>query len=852
MPNHLRSPFWSIMGMSIGGLALSCSAQPPASWHPTNPGGGGWFERVAVGPTGVVIACSDLSGAYVSRDRGASWRAIGAPQGLSVTHVAGAAFHPTDPARIYLATDAGVFRSADGGATWQRGFATGYVEHVAVAPRSPWVVYAARHSDWNVADGHLYKSVDHGVSWRRVDATFPAGHRIVELLVGRDSASTVYALTGAGRFAGGPRDAFRSTDGGVSWTRIGGVLQGRALDVSLDPHDASTLWATADDADPGAFGHLYKSANRGLSWTEIDRRGGHVWVDAATPGTIRTFESRYTFPWDPREGFWESTQGGMPGSWTRVGSAGTWSTGWSTAFWASQGATDFGGVAADPSDPGVLYWVNSQFAYASFDRGRTVEPLFTSEQGGTGTGRWQSRGIDNVVIIDLAINEARPDEIYAGFFDLGTWRSLDGGDSWSPINDPGSTAGWVGAGGHTWSIVADPAVPGLVWAPQGEGPHGDSTLLRSGDAGATWTAVGAGLPAAPLLGMSLDRGSPVGNRTLFASAAGDVYASVDHGATWSRRLVNGGLRCTAVDRHDRDLIYAGGESGLWRSTAAGAAGSWTEVGAPRMRGAGSGLPLWFWTGVHDIESDPNVAGRVYAAVTGAGEGLFRSDDYGATWTSQPILVDDFMRCVAVDPSDSRTLYATSSFAVEAGGFDNGSNGVWRSDDAGASWSRFNGGLDWPFAIPIVVHPTDPAIVFVGSPGTGIHKLTPGLAKWTTFGQGCPGSAGTPELFSMGPTPRVGATIQMRVQPVPAGVASAMGISSAVQAPPLSLSSIGAPGCGLLLDVPLFIAPLSPSGLWSVPLPAQGSAIGARFVLQSLHVDAAGLSISNGALGVIGQ
>ena len=88
-------------GLAVGaclGLLLPAVA-PAGPWININPGGGGAFTTVAAGPTGTIIAGSDLSGAYRSRDRGLSWDAIGSNRGLERTHVSAVGFDPVD-ARI--------------------------------------------------------------------------------------------------------------------------------------------------------------------------------------------------------------------------------------------------------------------------------------------------------------------------------------------------------------------------------------------------------------------------------------------------------------------------------------------------------------------------------------------------------------------------------------------------------------------------------------------------------------------------------------------------------------------------------------------------------------------------------
>ncbi len=719
--------------VAAGCVAAAAGDTPTTPWQPINPGGGGWFERVTVGTDGTIIACSDLSGAYRSTDGGDTWDNVGFSRGLATTHTACAAIHPADPSIVLLGTDDGVYRSIDGAITFDAHVLVGgYVEHIAFDPQTPATVYAGWHPEYDAVDGEVYKSTDAGLHWAPAVGQIPAGRRIIKLVVADDPLHCVYVLTGTGRFATGPANVYRSSDGGASWFAVGDIFNDLVVDVAVDKTDPNTLYASVTDPNALAPGHLYKSTDRGESWTHLARRGGHIWLDADDPQTIRMIEPELQFPWlDDMHGIWESTAGGAEGSWVRVSGVDEWERGWSGAYWAFGATSAAGGFAEDPSDSAALYWVNAQFAYATFDKGRTVVQRYCVEADAPGSNRWRSRGLDNTVPIALAVSEADPNQVYAGFFDLGTMRSLDGGATWTPVNDPNATGGWEGAGGHTWSIVADPQIAGVVWATQAEDPNTPGTLLMSGDAGDTWLALGRGdLPAAPLLGLSLDPSSPAAGRILFLTGEGDVYRSRDGGFTWTRVLANGGLRFTAVDPLDARYVYAGGESGLWRSAAGGDPGSWTEIGLPEMHGTDGGVPFWGWEGVFDIRPDPVRPGWLYVVVVGPDRGLYRSYDHGTTWPAgeAPLLVNDFLRRVAIDPTDADILYVTSSSAFDSGGYESGSLGVLRSLDGGETWTPINEGLSWPFAMPIVLRPGDPGVVLIGAPGPGLHKRRCG-AGW---------------------------------------------------------------------------------------------------------------------------
>ncbi|HEC21825.1 MAG TPA: hypothetical protein ENI95_02785, partial [Chloroflexi bacterium] len=587
-------------------LIPQATATPGAVWQSTNPGGGGAFATVGAGPSGVIIAASDLSGAYRSLDRGQSWDVIGSYRGLTSTHVSGIGFDPTDPAILYLGTDDGIFRSHDTGETVQQVLSGGYVTDIAVAASDPRLVYAAYHSEWDSDDGHIYRSDDGGLTWEPVSVDLPPGLRILKLIVSPRDADVVYLLSGEGRFASGPPAAFRSMDGGVHWEPISvapGRVPGRVMDIALSRANPSTLYLTTYNIEPDLYGYLYRSEDGGETWEEVTHRAGIIWLHPADPRLIRLIDVGAQFPWDERNGVWESTDGGA--TWRQVSGVEDWDTGWSRAYFAYEASFngDARTLGEDLSDPDALLWATGQWIFATFDGGRRFQNLFTDQ---VAPGRWRSRGLDNVVMFGFTVSEAAPDDIYLGYFDIGCWRSRDYGASWQNCNHPDYTGDWEGQGGNTTTLLADPSRAGVIWTAQAASWDEPGTLLRSSDGGETWEAVGAGLPPAPLMGLSLDRASPEDSRTLFLAAAGDVYVSHDDGYHWSRAFKCGGCRVTAVDRFDGALVYAGGERGLWRSTEGGAVGTWESVGLPEMSGEVSGeVWEWGWEGVISIEPDPH-------------------------------------------------------------------------------------------------------------------------------------------------------------------------------------------------------------------------------------------------------
>ncbi len=724
--------FLFAMGMLATASAITAQAGDnrtnlptiPHHWTRTNPGGGGAFGTAGASLDGVIFVGSDLSGVYRSTDRGRSWQPLGARQGLFATHISGLGFDTQDGAILFAGTDQGIYRSSDGGESFTHVLDLGYVTDIEMSAGNPATGYAAWHPDFDIAGGEVYRTTDRGLSWNRVSANLPDSLWILELVVDPQNANTVYLLAGAGRFTCSPAVVYRSLDAGVSWQKLAPAL-GAIMDLALDPRNPQTLYLTTMNASCRApdywldlDGSIYKSTNRGESWRHLADRTGVIWIKRDPPDTVRLIDPREPFPWNPDAGTWQSTDASF--TWQHIGMIDNWDYGYQGEAFRSYG-TSFDGIVhtlgEDLSEPEALFWVNGQWVFGSRDGGMTFANLFTEQ---VAENRWRSRGIDNVNMLALAISAVNPQRIYLGYFDLGFWRSDDGGASWQAGNDSAFTGEWEGFGGNVASIVAAPQRLDVVWATFSGNQNGEhpTYLLRSDRGGekGSWRLANAGLPTVEVMGLSLDANSPATQRTLFATAAGDIYRSTDDGLTWQKVDDCNGCRVTAVDRFDGDLVYAGGETGLRRSTDGG--DSWQNLGIAEMRGDPAiGFWEYGWEGVFDIKTDPHHGGWVYVTAFGEGKGLYRSKDGGENW--QKLWANDFMRSVAISPDNPDLLYATSSSALEAGGYDEDSHGVLVSTDGGTSWSDASDSMAWPFAVPVAI--SRAGWVFVGSPGTGFQK-----------------------------------------------------------------------------------------------------------------------------------
>ncbi len=313
----------------------------------------------------------------------------------------------------------------------------------------------------------------------------------------------------------------------------------------------------------------------------------------------------------------------------------------------------------------------------------------------------------------------RPNEFYFGAVNGGVWKSIDAGRVWRPVFDSQPVAS-IGA------IAVAPSAPDLIYVGSGESTLRDSVgygngMYKSTDAGQSWTHIG--LENTQHIGkIAVDPRNP---NVAFVAAIGHLYASNaergvfrtrDGGKTWEKVLFKGddvGAVDVAIDPSNSRVVYAC----LWNTR----------------------RPPWF----------------TYAPTNGPGGGIFKSTDGGATWRqlTTGLPKDGIGRCgVAIAPSNPRRVYAVVDCLVPdpsapapgagAGGGQAaapGQGGFFRSDDAGATWTRLSSdpalwGRGWYFE-KVTVDPRNPDVVYV--PNVAVNRSMDGGKTWVAL-RGSPG------------------------------------------------------------------------------------------------------------------
>lgn len=293
----------------------------------------------------------------------------------------------------------------------------------------------------------------------------------------------------------------------------------------------------------------------------------------------------------------------------------------------------------------------------------------------------------------------QPNVFYIGVNNGGVWKTTDYGRTWVPLFDDQPT-------GSVGDVVVAPSNPNVIYVASGEGIQrpdlsiGDG-IYKSADGGKTWTNTGIH-DGQQIGGLAID---PQNENRVFAAVLGHpygpntergVFRTLDGGKTWERVLYideNTGAAQVTLDPKNSDVVYAD----LW----AARQGPW-ENGA--------------WQG--------------------PGSGLYKSKDGGKTWTKLTKGLPTFDQglgrigfCIA--PSDPNRMYATVD-SPQLGG-------IYRSDDAGESWTRANADARYwsrgsDFA-EVKVDPKNPDIVYSANVVT--WKSTDGAKTWTAF-RGAPG------------------------------------------------------------------------------------------------------------------
>ena len=383
--------------------------------------------------------------------------------------------HPTNSRIIYAGTaGGGVWKSNDGGATFNPIF-DDYIQSigaVALDPNDPDnTIYVGTGETWtrnsvSVGDG-LYKSTDGGINWTKLG--FDQSERIANIIVNPKNANEVYVgVLGALWSDSEERGVYKSMDGGITWDRI--LFDGPATgcaDLAMDPNDSNTLYASMWEFrrtawsfnSGGAKSALYKSKDAGRTWKKIHNGFPNGKLGrlaiAVAPSNSNILYTVIEAEEQDRKGLYRSDDGGE--SWVQN----------NNDFGITVRPFYFSRLVIDPKNPDVIVKAGLSGSI-SRDGGKTFKDL----------------GDMHSDIHDLAFHIKDSDFMFAGT-DGGVYRSWNGGTTFEIVeNLPLS---------QFYHISVDDAEPYNVYGGlQDNGSWFGPNAAAGGVKAAQWTSVGQG------------------------------------------------------------------------------------------------------------------------------------------------------------------------------------------------------------------------------------------------------------------------------------------------------------------------------------------------------------------------
>ncbi|MDP2959703.1 MAG: hypothetical protein Q8N53_25085 [Longimicrobiales bacterium] len=684
--------------MAVGAQTVDASYLDLVEWRSVGPTRGGRVLAVAGDPADDFTFYQGTAGGGVWKtdDGGIAWQNVS--DGYFQTGSVGAiAIADSNPQVLYVGMGEacirgnasigdGVYKSADGGRTWSHvGLeTTSQIARVRIHPRNPDLVYvAALGSPWGPSpDRGIYRSRDGGSTWQKIlyrDEDTGA----IDLVMDPSDPNILYAsfvqlrrypwgFTSAGPGTG----FFKSTDGGDHWTELTNNpglpdgLKGR-IGITVSPARTSRVWAIID-AELGKKG-VFRSEDGGATWTRTNESADltqrpwyyhHIFADPKDVNTV----------WVLNVGLWKSTDGGE--TFSRVGVP----HGDNHDLWIDPDnpmrmveANDGGAVVTfngGRSWSDIMNQPTAQLYHVAVDNGMPYR-LYASQQDNTTVSVPSRSDFGTNTIEDwytvgggedgyIAPRTDNPDIVYAAdhhFLTRYNHRTKQTRDI-SP--NPETYYGWGAADmlyrfWWTYPVMTSPHDPNTLYITS-------QYVHRTANEGQSWE----------IISPDLTRHDP---RTLETTP---TYADPEPGEFWgpiTREAYGPEWYATifafAESPAQRGVMWAGSDDGFIH-VSKDAGRTWTQVNIP-------GLPEFALISIIDPSAHDPATAFVAATrykLNDQKPYLYKTHDYGATWTAitSGIPANDFTRVIREDPERRGLLYAGTERTVYVS-FDEG--GAWQ-------------------------------------------------------------------------------------------------------------------------------------------------------------------------------
>ncbi len=576
------------------------------------------------------VTTSHGDGVYKSTDAGKTWQHIGLNDAGQISRIK---IHPQNPDLVYVAVqgqiwgpsdERGVYRSRNGGKTWEQVLKTGPstgASDLVMNPANPRILYAAMwnhyRKPWYVhsggTDAGIFKSTDGGDNWTKLTGGLPEMVGKIGIDVPAANPDRVYAIVEAHPGEGG---LWRSDDAGESWELVNEtrVIQSRAWyynHITADPNDENTVWIQNVP--------LLKSIDGGKSFARVDTAHGdyhdhwinpndsRIMINASDGGASVTLDGGKTWSTlmnQPTAQFYRvSTDnltpfriyGGQQDNSTVAIASATWDNGIGREDYFPVGGGESAHIVFDENDPRLIYATTINGTLTEYD------------------------------VENRRLREIKPYPQYVYGLDP---KDLKYRANW---NTP---------------VAISPHDPKVIY-------YGAQKLLKTSDRGVTWTEISPDLTRNDITRLGTN-GGPITNESVGAEFYHTIFYIVE-------------------SPHEAGTIWVGADDGLLHLTRDGG-GNWEDV-SPKHKGEAM---------INAIELSPHDPATAYLAVTGYKLNDFRpyiykSDNYGKSWKriDKGLPKNLFVRVVREDPARKGVLYAGTEGGMFVS-FNDG--GDWQSLD----------------------------------------------------------------------------------------------------------------------------------------------------------------------------
>lgn len=530
------------------------------------------ISKMVMHPTDAnTLLVATYGGIYKTTNGGVSWNLVGGF--ASNDDVRDIEFHPTNPNIVY-ATTTSVYKSTDGGNTFTQATGVGSADDrvkIAVTPSNPNIVYA-----WTGT--YMYRSTDSGSTYVARGATPNTTHQLwydMGIAVSDTDPNEIHV---------GAVDAFRSFDGGQTWEKSASWLFPNALgyvhaDIHVMKYIGGVLYVCSD-------GLVTKSFDKGTTFIDF------------TEG----INNRQFYGIAVSRQNVNKVVGGSQDNGTTVYTGGRWHE-WRGA--------DGGNCAVDFTNENVVYGCMQQAEawYKSVNGGLgggNVATAYPSEGGTNYFGAW---------VTPYEMDHSDPNTLYVGLRYGKIFKTTDGMQSWTKIGDFGGGM----FDNMFYEIAVAPSNSNYIYAASKE------KIWRTKNGGASWQLITSGLPTTWITDIEIHPDNPEKVAICYSGYqnANRVFTSGNAGDNWTN--ISGSLpqipaNALAYEKGSTDALYIGMEVGIYYRD--NTKSDWES----------------FMTSLPNVPiADLKIHNGAQKLLAGTyGRGLWRVDLYSSTGSNQPV------------------------------------------------------------------------------------------------------------------------------------------------------------------------------------------------------------------------